>query len=481
MAVDDSGNVYVTGWSFGGATTGMDYATIKYDRNGNQLWLKRYNGSANSWDYSGDIALDRNGNIYVTGSTNNLGTDDDYTTVKYSSQGNQQWVAFYDGPLNGVDGARAVTIDQNCNIYVTGVSESTNVGGTCGPDHYLDYVTLKYDSNGNRLWAARFSNPPDYVNSGYLVGVDKDENVYVSGYSSHWCLGQLEWVTVKYDSTGTQQWVQRINAGLPPLIRSNIPADLKLDASGNIYLTGGVINDTTFLDYTTIKYDSQGNQLWMARFDGSASGYDFARAIALDSQGNVYVTGYSDYGVEGFDIVTIKYDSNGNQLWVQSYNGPPGNGADKGWAITLDTVGNVYVAGISLGNSSTYNYVVIKYDSSGSLIWEKRYEGPVSDYRVYPKILVDRNGNVYLAGCDLQNQLDFVTIKYSPLPTLKGDLNLDGVLTLADIVLMLNCVFLGEQPAAAPSACDLNCDGLLTSADVVILLNLFYLIAAPPC
>jgi len=101
--------------------------------------------------------------------------------------------------------------------------------------------------------------------------------------------------------------------------------------------------------------------------------------------------------------------------------------------------------------------------------------------RATEKLSVDRIGNVYLAGTDSKNAHDFVTIKYSPLPVLKGDLNLDGVLTLADIVLMLNCVFLGEQPAAAPSACDVNCDGLLTAADVVILLNMFYLSTAPPC
>ncbi|MCI0404831.1 MAG: SBBP repeat-containing protein, partial [candidate division Zixibacteria bacterium] len=214
MTVDDSGNVYVTGWSFGGTATGMDYATIKYDRNGNLLWLKRFYGSANGYDYSAGVSLDRKSNVYVAGSSQNLTTLDDYATVKYDSQGNQQRVVFYDGPINGADGANALTVDPYCNIYVTGSSDSTNVGGVCESALNFDYVTLKYDSTGNRLWAARYSNPPDYENFAYFVSVDKGGNVYVSGYSYNWCLNQLEWVTVKYDSTGTQQWVQRMDAGL---------------------------------------------------------------------------------------------------------------------------------------------------------------------------------------------------------------------------------------------------------------------------
>ncbi len=138
------------------------------------------------------------------------------------------------------------------------------------------------------------------------------------------------------------------------------------------------------------------------------------------------------------------------------------------------------MAGVSFGNDSTYNYVILKYDSNGNILWEKRYGGPVF-YYAFPKISVDRNGNVYLAGSDIKNQSDFVTIKYSPLPALKGDLNLDGVLTMADVVLMLNLVFNGELPPAAPTAADLNCNGSLSAADVVTLLYMLYASASPPC
>jgi len=300
----------------------------------------------------------------------------------------------------------------------------------------------------------------------------------VSGNCFNWCLSKLEWVTVKYDSAGTQQWVQRMDAGLPPLVRTNTPIDMKLGASGNIYLIGGTMGSTTFQDYTTIKYDSQGNQLWAARFDGSASGYDYARAMALDSLENVYVTGYSDASGERH-IVTIKYDSNGNELWVQSYNAP-GSGGDYGPDLSVDSAGNVYVAGIGFGNNSPYNYLVLKYNSNGNFLWEKWYDGSIFN-RATVKLFVDGNGIVYLAGTDAQNAHDFVTIKYSPLPALKGDLNLDGILTMADVVLMLNSVFLGDPFPAAPTAGDLNCDGRVSPADFVIMLQIFFLAAPAPC
>src|SRR5688572_6016919 len=94
VAVDESGNVYVTGSSTG-IGTGLDYATIKYNSAGVQQWEARYNGSGNSSDLAIVLAVDASGNVYVTGSSAGIGTGDDYTTIKYNAAGVQQWEARY--------------------------------------------------------------------------------------------------------------------------------------------------------------------------------------------------------------------------------------------------------------------------------------------------------------------------------------------------------------------------------------------------
>jgi hypothetical protein len=89
----------------------------------------------------------------------------------------------------------------------------------------------------------------------------------------------------------------------------------------------------------------------VARSDGS---HDYASALAIDSAGNLYVTGSID------DFATIKYDANGNQLWVARYNGL-GNGYDVASVIVLDPVGNVYVTGASDGSGTGFGYATVKY------------------------------------------------------------------------------------------------------------------------
>ena len=126
--MDGSGNVYVAGQSYGSGT-GSDYATLKYDSAGNQLWVQRYNGPlGNSQDAATAIAVDGSGNINVTGySTDSTGsgTDFDYATIRYDQDGNELWVKRYNGPANNDDEAYAIAVDGSGNVYVTGLSYSS--------------------------------------------------------------------------------------------------------------------------------------------------------------------------------------------------------------------------------------------------------------------------------------------------------------------------------------------------------------------
>ena len=399
IAVDSSGNVYVTGESYGGYETEDDYATIKYNSAGVQQWVVRYNGPVNGYDFANAIVVDTSGNVYITGESVGSGQMNyDYATIKYNSSGVQKWVARYNGPGNGIDGAYAIALDSSGNVYVT--------GGSVGSGTNWDYATIKYNSAGVEQWVKRYNGPGNEHDSAKAIAIDTSGNVYVTGESDY------DYETIKYNSSGVQQWAARYNS---PGNYWDSAVAIALDSSGNVYVTGWSYGPGTDSDYATTKYNSAGIQQWVARYNGPGNYYDSAVAIAVDTSGNVYVTGYS-YSGAGIndDYATIKYNSIGIQQWVTRYNCPV-NLVDRANAIALDSSGNIYVTGYSDDGSGSYyynyDYVTIKYNNSGVQQWLARYNGPSgSGGDKANAIAIDKSGNVYVTG---ESNYDYATIKYS--------------------------------------------------------------------
>jgi uncharacterized delta-60 repeat protein len=411
IAVDGSGNVYVTGESSsqGGP---MDYATIKYNSAGEEQWVVRYNGPGNGDDRANAIAIDASGNVYVTGESLGEGTGIDYATIKYNSAGQQQWVARYDGPASSDDYATAIAIDGSGNVYVTGTSSIDAASN-------FDYLTVKYNSAGEEQWVASYNGPGNALNFPYAIAVDSSGNVYVTG-ESYGLESASDYATIKYNSTGQEQWVARYNG---PANYNDAARAIALDASANVYVTGysfgvGDVGN----DYATIKYNPAGQQEWVARYNGPASLDDYATAIAVDSSGNVYVTGGSAEVDYASGYATIKYDSAGQQQWIARYNGPA-NSVDFAEAIAVDSSGDVYVTGGSVGQATRSDFATVKYNSTGQEQWVARYDGPGNGDDQANAIALDAFGNVYVTGqsFDPNNGDDYVTIKYvqgaTPTPT----------------------------------------------------------------
>jgi outer membrane protein assembly factor BamB len=403
VAVDIFGNVYVTGASLGSGT-GSDYATIKYNSNGTQLWVQRYNGPGSGNDGASAIAVDGSGNVYVTGSSQGSGTGSDYATIKYNSNGTQLWVQRYNGPGNSSDGAVAIAIDGSGNVYVTGSSQGSGTGS--------DYATVKYNSNGNQLWIQRYNGPGNGSDQATAIKVDGSGNVYVTGYGTG--IGTYgDYTTIKYNSDGNQLWIQTYNG---PANMHDAASAVAVDISGNVYVTGHSVGSGTSDDCATIKYDSNGSELWVRRYNGPGNAGDYAGVIVAGLNG-VYVTGASRGGATYRDFATIKYDFNGNELWVQRYNGPAGNGADSATAMIADEYNIVYVTGYSW-NGYNYDYATVAYENNGTQLWVRRYNGLGNGDDAARGIAIGQDNQsghfLYVTGYSqgIGTNYDYVTIKY---------------------------------------------------------------------
>lgn len=313
------------------------------------------------------------------------------------SQVTQEWAARYNGPPgNGHDYGYRTAVDGSGNVYVTGASAGSISGN--------DYATVKYNSSGVQQWASRYNGPGNTDDLAYRIAVDGSGNVYVTGASSGITSGH-DFTTIKYNSSGDSLWVRRYNG---PGNGGDDAYSLAVDSSGNVYVTGYSIGING--DYLTIKYNSAGDTLWVRRADWGA--HDVATSIDVDGSGNVYVTGLS-YRFSGYAYLTIKYNSAGVEKWVREYDS---FGYDVAHSIAADGSGNVYVTGYSAG-SGTDDYLTIKYDSSGTQKWFRRYNGPGNSYDTAYSLVLDISGNIYVSGSSTGSGTgtDYAAIKYNSL------------------------------------------------------------------
>lgn len=345
IAVDAAGNVYVTGRSFGNSSE-TDYATIKYDASGTQLWVQRYNGTNNDNDEAISVLVDGSGNVYAGGTASSSSGSSDFVIVKYSASGLQVWSKNYNGPDNGNERMNAMVMDASGNIYATGKSR-----GAANDD----YATVKYSQAGTLLWSARYEGSGADEPAGLTV--DQQGSVIVTGYATTAATGK-DYTTIKYNNAGIQQWIKKYN-------RTGTTQDEAVgivnDNTGNIYITGFCTgSNTASFDYVTVKYNSNGDQQWVKVFNSGLVGMDDkASYIDIDETGNVYVTGSTISSGSDFDFGTIKYSSSGEVLWTALYESNL-SGSDNAVMVRADNSGNVYVTGTSTGLSGV-DFLTVKY------------------------------------------------------------------------------------------------------------------------
>lgn len=374
---------------------GFDIFVVKYDAFGNVLWAKSAGGSGD--DMGQGISADADGNVYVTGYFSNpsitFGTTtltcnghNDVFIAKYNSSGNLIWVKSVGGFYWDV--GISIVVNKNGNIYATGSFNSGSIT--------FDSITLinsgnstifivKYDALGNVLWAKSAGGSDGGMGQG--ITTDAIGNVYVTGFFTSPSItfgnytltnkGQWDIFVVKYAHNGNVLWAKSAGG-----IEMDYGTGIASDSFGNVYITGDFNSPSiTFTSKTLIntysgnsdifivKFDPNGNELWAKSYGGYHK--EFNKCISTNASGNVYVTGsfYSDSITFGSitltnlgecDIFIVKFDSNGNALWAKSTGGIA---REFGNGITTDVSRNIIVTGNF--NSSTVPFGITNLNNEG--------------------------------------------------------------------------------------------------------------------
>ena len=377
VAVDSSGNSYVTGYTDGGidgnSSSGKkDFFLIKYNSSGTKEWTKQEGSSGD--DYARGVAVDSSDNIYVTGYTdkklhgNNNSGQFDMFLVKYNSSGTRQWTKQFG--TSGWDVGYGVAADSSNNIYVTGYTEGGFDGNTSSGRR--DIILVKFYDNGTKHWTQQFGTSSD--DTGYGVTVDSSDNIYVTGFTfggldGNTYSGKGDIILVKYNSSGTKQWTQQLGSSKKDYgLASNV------DSKGNIYVSGftegGLDGNTNSgeRDIFLVKYNSSGTKQWTQQL-GTPT-FDEGNGVAVDSSDNIYVSGWTRGELDTYaghdDAIVLKYNSSGTKQWTRQFGS---NSYDYAYGVALDSSGNIYVTGNTFGgldgntNSGREDIFLVKYNS----------------------------------------------------------------------------------------------------------------------
>ncbi len=405
----------------------------------------------NRLDEGNGIAIDNNGNTYITGqfesATLNFGTvsitnnstnnDADAFVAKFDVSGNCLWAKTIGGVAD--EFGSAIDVDNNGNVFVTGYFESASV--TVGSQTLTSYgdrdiFIVKLSTSGDFLWAKGAGG--NYEDESYGISCDGNGNAYITGYywsnsvnfgsSSITSAGDVDAFLAKYNSDGTLAWAKTVGGE-----GDDRGTALVSDDAGNVYITGGyessslnfgaatLTNGETYKKYMYVaKYNTSGTNLW-AKSASSAGARTYGAGISLDQTGNCYIGGVFDGTTANFGTHTItnnkpggsnafiaKYNSSGVDQWASNaVSGPEGN---QTYCITTDNAGNSYISGwftsptVTFGgivlSSSAYgdNIFLVKYNTSGQVTNAYAFKGSGMSGGYGNALCSDNYGNAYLTG-----------------------------------------------------------------------------------
>ncbi len=398
-------NVYQAGATIN-ANGDYDILVKKWDEYGILQWTVQLDGNAEYDDFATDMLIDDSLNVYVVGGiTNDMNDSLDAAVIKIDPYGNQLWTLLYDGSIHNSDIGTAINRDDSNNFYITG---STFVDSLRG----FNTLAIKFNSSGNILWSNAYDHD-SLANTGLKIVLDPlSGNVSIIGMSYTSSVSDFYYVT-NYEvnkSTGIlvgQSSVPNMLDGFVLDIK-----DIKRVATGEIYLTGTSIDTSTNEeDIVLVKLSSFLTKDWMVTYNGPDSLEDGGHCLHVDDSGNVYVSGYVGTADRGKDMIVLKYSTSGSLIWQETFKGPA---EDIGNKLTVNSEGFVFAVGHTVTATSS-DVLVLAIRPDGHLVWFKSIDGDHHNRDLGTGVIVDSENNLLVnAKVELGtvNQFTNIIIKY---------------------------------------------------------------------
>ncbi len=341
VACDGRGSVYLAGQL---GTRGGGAFLSRFDRQGHLRWTTRI-GASDSWEATG-VEADREGHVYLTGLAKYPGTEQatrgnrDSFLACFDNRGSCQWIQ-----ANGTEAsevAAAINLDDQGGVFFAGAFEGNRYVGH-GPGHLS---VARYAASGTPLWGRNYGTTQREQSRDVCVG--PAGSVYLTGWTAGDMAGpsagQEDAWLARWDADGNRLWTQQFGTD-----QSDLAFGVALDGQGDIYVTGRTAGslsgdnaggDDVFLS----KHDDEGNRLWIRQF--GTPEFEEPRAIAVDQRGHVYLAGTTAgdlFGASGNrDVFVCKVDSDGNRIWATQLGTSTDNEAN---GIAIDGSDSVYITG----------------------------------------------------------------------------------------------------------------------------------------
>lgn len=410
-----------------------------------------YHGGSNE-DGFRDMATDAFGNVYVVGSTrssNAIGTPASFQSMiaggsdvylaKYNTDGNKIWTTYYGGSEDDI--GQSIDLDANGNIFITGLSFSTNGIATFGTHQISnngngDTFLAKFNNNGFRIWGTYlggenfdFANDIEIDNSGnpIIIGwTNSTNNISTLGAFQDTYRGQDDILLAKFDTNGLLQWSTYYGD-----IGFDTGLQVESDVVGNIIISGWTSSPTNIATPGVIQtiyggstadvflavFNISGNRIWATYFGGS--GNDYSDALFVTASGDIYLSGSTDSPnniatpsayqpnvVAGYDTFLARFSASGSISWSTYFGG---NNNDTAYRLRVGTDGGIYIVGhtfstdvmatsgaFQINKSGGQDVFLSKFETNGSLVWSTYYGGIANDFGY--GLVLNANDDIFING-----------------------------------------------------------------------------------